>query len=164
MDNGEKKFLYETRNNLFKNRNNKLKKMGIKNIRLNTNLSGKNKKFENKKAKDNYLIKNKSQKLVTYLNNGNNPKIKIIEDISFINLNDYELNNLSYNEAITYDKRTFFQYYCSLLNMKHILLFTFFHSNDYNLLSLKIILFLISFSLFLSVNTIFFTDNTMHRI
>ena len=34
-------------------------------------------------------------------------------------LNDYELNSLSYEEAIKYDKRTFIQYYISLLRTKH---------------------------------------------
>ena len=34
--------------------------------------------------------------------------------------NDYELNNLSYNEALKNDKRTFMQYYVSLLKMKHL--------------------------------------------
>ena len=163
LDNSTKKFIYETGINLTNNRKYNLKNIVTKNIRLNTNLSEKNKKFENKKIKDSYLIKNNSQEVMIYSKN-ENPKSKIIEDISFINLNDYELNNLSYIPAITYDKRTFFQYYCSLVKMKHLLLFTFFPSKDYNLVTLKIILFLISFSLFLSVNTIFFTDNTMHRI
>ena len=158
-----KKLIYKRGSNLIINRRKKLKKIDCKNVILNTNLSGRNQNDDNKKTKDKFLINNKSSNFVAYVNN-DNPKSNIIEDISFINLNYYELNNLSYNAAIAYDKRTFFQYYCSLLKMKHILLFTFFPSNDYNLLTLKIILFLISFSLFLCVNTIFFTDNTMHRI
>ena len=38
-----------------------------------------------------------------------------------INYNDYELNNLSYEEALKLDKRTFFQYYFSLLKKKHLI-------------------------------------------
>ena len=33
-------------------------------------------------------------------------------------LTDYELNSLSYEEAIKYDKRTYFQLYCGLLKEK----------------------------------------------
>lgn len=35
--------------------------------------------------------------------------------------NDYELNNLGYNIALKNDKRSYFQYYYSLLKMKHLL-------------------------------------------
>ena len=39
--------------------------------------------------------------------------------------NDMELNSLIYKDAIIYDKRTYFQYYCSLLKQKHLIFFTF---------------------------------------
>ena len=80
------------------------------------------------------------------------------------NLNIEELNNLEYEKAIKVDKRTYLQYYYSLLKKKHLILFTFFPINDYNLMSLKISLFLISFSLYLSINGFFFNDDTMHKI
>ena len=38
---------------------------------------------------------------------------------------DYELNNISYNQALKVDDRTFLQYYLSLLKEKHIIFFTF---------------------------------------
>ena len=79
-------------------------------------------------------------------------------------LNDEEINSLSYQEALIIDKRTYFQYYCSLLRKKHIILFTFYPNNDYNLVFIKLSLFLISFSLYMSINGFFFTDNTMHKI
>ena len=46
---------------------------------------------------------------------------------------------------------------------KHLILFTF-CPDDYNLYSIKIILFLLSFSLYFSVNGLFFSDDTMHKI
>ena len=79
-------------------------------------------------------------------------------------MNDQEINSLSYEDAIKYDKRTYFQYYWSLLKKKQLLLFTFFPQKDYNLLSLKISLFLVSFSLYFTINAFFFTDETMHKI
>ena len=79
-------------------------------------------------------------------------------------LNDTELNTLEYKKAIEVDKRSYFEYYWCLLKKKQILLFTFIPSNDYNLMSIKISLLLISFSLYLSLVGFFYNDNTMHNI
>ena len=81
-----------------------------------------------------------------------------------IYMNDYELNSLSYDEALNFDKRTYWQYYLSLLKTKQLIIFTFYTKTDYNSHLLKIILFLISFALFYTVNALFFNDSTMHQI
>ena len=78
--------------------------------------------------------------------------------------NDQELNNLDYKNAVIIDKRNYLQYYWSLLKKKQLLLFTFYPSNDYNLKTMKICLFLLSFSLYLTINAFFFSDETMHKI
>ena len=62
------------------------------------------------------------------------------------------------------DKRTFCQYYFSLLKKKNLIIFTFYPSNDYNLMTVKIALFLLSFSLFFTINGFFFSDATMNKI
>ena len=62
------------------------------------------------------------------------------------------------------DKRTYLQYYCDLIRKKQIIIFTFIPIADYNLVSIKISLFLLSFSLYMTVNAFFFTDKTMHQI
>ena len=80
------------------------------------------------------------------------------------NFNDEELNSLSYKEAIEYDKRTYIQYYWSLIKKKQLILFTFVLNNDYNIFTIKLALFLFSFSLYFCVNTLFFEDKTMHKI
>ena len=79
-------------------------------------------------------------------------------------LNDEEMNSLEYEKACEIDKRTFFQFYWSLIKKKQIILFTFMPTNDFNLLYMKICLFLFSFALSLFVNGLFFTDETMHKI
>ena len=79
------------------------------------------------------------------------------------NLNDNELNDLEYEEALIIDKRTYCEYYWSLLKKKQLILFTFLPVNDYNLFSLKISLFLLSFSLYFTINGFFFSDETMHK-
>ena len=81
-----------------------------------------------------------------------------------IYLNDQELNTLEYEEAINIDKRSYFQYYFSLLKKKHLILFTVWPSKDYNLIAVKISLFLLSFSLYFTINGFFFTDESMHNL
>ena len=92
---------------------------------------------------------------------------KLNEDTYFRdlnNINDEELNTLEYEFAIVYDKRTYFQYYWSLLKKKQLFLFSFLYNNDYNLSTIKISLFLLAFSLYFTINGFFFSDDTMHKI
>ena len=79
-------------------------------------------------------------------------------------LNDTEKNSLPYKEALKFDKRTYFQYYLSLIRTKHSIVFTFITNNDYNSKSIKICIFFFNYCLSLSVNALFFNDNTMHRL
>ena len=81
-----------------------------------------------------------------------------------IKLNDQELNTLSYYEAIKTDKRTYIQYYLSLLRKNHLFIFSFFPNDDYNSPIIKLFLFFFSFSVFFTVNALFFNDDTMHKI
>ena len=94
---------------------------------------------------------------------------KRVDKDNEINYNTYnfsneELNSLSYDLAYLYDKRTYFQYYFSLLKQKHLIIFTFCNNKDYNIFILKLSLFLFSFALYFTINAIFFTDDTMHDI
>ena len=91
-------------------------------------------------------------------------KNKIKNNKKKLNLNDEEINTIEYKEAIILDKRTFIQYYVSIIKKRSIILFTFVPQNDYNLIKMKISLFLISFSLYFTINALFFTDKTMRKI
>ena len=77
---------------------------------------------------------------------------------------DEEINELSYDLAIQYDKRTFCQYYISLLKTKHNLICALINNNDYNSTIIKIDLFLIGFSIEYVINALFYNDETMHKI
>ena len=100
--------------------------------------------------------------------NGNNNKIKntqdYLEDFKIIDINDEQMNSLEYELAIILDKRTYFQYYFSLLKKKQLILFAFYPNNDYNLRAVKISLLILSFSLFFTINGFFFSDKTMNKI
>ena len=78
--------------------------------------------------------------------------------------NDYEINSLPYKEAIKIDKRTYIEYYLSLLRTNQLLIFAFYIKNDYNSRIIKICLFLFSFSLSYAINALFFNDSTFHII
>ena len=82
----------------------------------------------------------------------------------YLKLNDYEINVLVYKDALFLDKRTYCEYYLSLIKTKHLIIFTFYTSNDYNSKIIKICLFFFSFALYYTVNALFFSDSTMHKI
>ena len=103
-----------------------------------------------------------NNKIIIY--KGKNPETKNNEKSLFFDLNDYELNSLSYNEAIKYDKRSYWQYYISLIRTKHLIFCTFCPNRDYNSMIIKICLFLFSFALYYTVNGLFFSDSTIHEI
>ena len=77
---------------------------------------------------------------------------------------DEELNSMSYKEAIKNDKRNYFEYYISLIKTRHLIFFTFCSGKDYNILLLKISLFLTLISLYFFINALFYNDNTIHQI
>ena len=79
-------------------------------------------------------------------------------------INDNELDDLNYEEALIYDKRTYLQYYWALLKQKQLIIFTFFPIGDYNLIFAKIALFIVSFGFFFTINGFFFSDDTMHKL
>ena len=138
-----------------------------------TYLKKKNNSPDNKKKSKN----NKPVNIINYINDikiynnySNDKKNKINnknidnELIDIKTLNDEELNSLEYSQAVLIDKRSYFEYYFSLLKKKHLILFTFLPSNDYNLIFIKISLLLLAFSLYFTINAFFFTDKTMHKI
>ena len=81
-----------------------------------------------------------------------------------LKLKDFELNSLEYEDALILDKRNFFQYYFSLLKNNHPITFSFVPYNDYNSQIIKSFLFFYSFALDFTINTLFFNDDTMHKI
>ena len=71
---------------------------------------------------------------------------------------------MNYKEALNYDKRTYCEYYISLIKNNHPLVFSFSSFNDYNSKMIKIFLCFFSFNLDLTINALFFNDDTMHKI
>ena len=122
---------------------------------------------------NNYYIKNEisifkpnTKKKKNNMNKSNDEQniLKNTKSPYFPKIKDEELNNLTYKIAIEVDKRSYCQYYWALLKKKHMILFPFISSRDYNIKVVKISLLLVSFSLYFTINGFFFTDDTMHKV
>jgi len=79
-------------------------------------------------------------------------------------LTDYELNELEYDEAAELDNRNFFKTYWYLLKREHIILFTFFNWNDFNLFAIKLSKLFLSVCSDMAFNVFFFSDESMHNM
>ena len=135
----------------------------LKNVNKNMKIIYKRKKHK-KNDKQNseinskiFINKNNHDDIILYKKSHNRNNNKM-------NYNNYELNDLSYDLAIIYDKRTFCQFYISLLKAKHNFIFTFCNKDDYNPSIIKIDLFFVGLTMDYAVNALFFDDKTMHKI
>ena len=145
------------------NKENKNKKLKYKNIFIqnkNKNINfNKRLLFEfktHKRRRKNSKNQSKKNKI---------KKIKIKKPYSnILKYTDDEINDLSYELAIKNDKRTYFQYYISLIKTKHDIYFSFFYNKDYNAKIIKIDLFFLGFIFSYVINGLFFDDETMHKI
>jgi len=120
----------------------------INNIKKTTNIITDNNKENNK----NFIE----------LNNNKDKKIEKLKKI--MKYNTDELNDLSYNLALNFDKRTYCQFYIGLLKVKHNFIYSFCNYDDYNSRIIKIDLFFIGLTMDYAVNALFFNDETMHKI
>ena len=144
-------------------KNVKNKKKPIKKINSNQiNFNNSKKKKINKFCNSNYnrYISNKQMLLETLGVGGN--MSNLIKKI--LSKKDFELNSLNYESAIKLDHRSYCQYYFSLLKNDHPIIFSFGSYNDYNLKTIKIFLFFFSFCSDFTINALFFTDDTIHKI
>ena len=97
-------------------------------------------------------------------NNNNNNEDKTKECLKNNKLENFELNNLKYEDALLFDKRSFCQMYWSVLKREHIIIFTFFFHNDYNLYYTKNAKFIFLLATDMAMNIFFFSDETMNKL
>ena len=79
-------------------------------------------------------------------------------------MDDYEINNLNYLEALKLDKRTCIQIYCTMVRKKHLIMFAFCTPNDYNLAYIKFSKFIFILGTNFASGVLFFFDSIMHKI
>ena len=143
---------------------NKGKKGKIKNKKEQSKTNSKNIMNSKSVNKDNSKKENPKKLITSDIININNNQNKSVKNKKIPKLNDYELNNLLYNEAINYDKRSSCEYYSALLKNKQLFMFTFCSFEDYNSGVIKKFIFFLSFALHYTVNALFFNDSNMHQI
>ena len=152
------------------NKNQSLKKPMI----INKNMNFQKKKKMNLNQSNKSKIKNHSK--IILLNFEAN-SIKNIDKIKkeksdknnlsakkILKKKDFEINSLNYKDALKIDHRNYCQYYCYLLKYNHPISFSFASYNDYNIKIIKKFLFFFSFCSDFTINALFFTDETIHKI
>ena len=133
-----------------KNKNNKyhtiiIQKMNIIQNQNSRNSKSKfNEKFEEKGTQNNLQTESENEKIELKYDN-------------------FELNNMEYEEALQYDKRSMIRSYWSIINREHLILLTFFSKNDFNLSYVKFARFIFLISTSMALNVFLFSDETMHK-
>ena len=97
---------------------------------IDNNNSGKKKKLKRNKTKKDAPIK--------ILDDSTKKRIKSVDNSIKKNIPDFEMNSFDYSVAVTYDNRTCFQFYISLLKVKQLFIFAFCPNDDYNSRLIKI--------------------------
>ena len=142
---------------------NKNKKNNTNIITIGTNINNIKKNVLNNKTKNNKTLNNFSKtKRIDKQFKEKKKKFEKKEDK--LKYTNDEINTLSYKLALKFDKRKYCEYYISLLKTKHILIFSFCYSNDYNSRIVKMDLFFLGFTIYYTVNALFYNDDTMHKI
>ena len=150
----------------FDNNNNDLKEEKYNKIQNNVFIKSNNNNFIDSlniknKENDNNIIIYDSKEIEKEKNYENKFYICCIKGNNF---SDYELNELEYEKAVIYDKRSFIHYYWQLIRREHLIIFTFFVKDDFNIISIKLSLFTFLIVLDFGINVIFFVDDSMNKI
>ena len=101
---------------------------------------------------------NEANKIIKY-----NDKV-ISFNKKYLEIKDFEINTLEYQNAILLDNRNCCEYYISLLKNNHHFLFSFCSYKDYNSKILKIFLFFFLLNLYITINLLFFSDKVINKI
>ena len=127
----------------------------------------KNQRLKNYKNIKN-KISNKSAKLTNssknVINNSSKKNKSLFSGKEMKKLDEFELNQLEYDKALIYDKRSFIRSYWDIICREHIIIFTFFICKDYNIIYIKYARFLFLLTTDMAMNVFFFSDNSMHKI
>ena len=131
-----------------------------KNKKKNSNV------FNNQMTEKNIILPNKTIDAHKLSNNKliEKKKDEVNEDIQEEKLDNFELNDLDYESALKLDKRNCILIYWSLLRREHLIIFTFFVRNDYNLVFIKFTRFIFLLCTDMAMNMYFFSDETMHKM
>jgi len=122
-----------------------------------------------KYSSNKHLKKIKSKKLIK-IKFDDDKKNDNIADKKFgehIDIEEYlkpDLDDLEYDDAIKYDKRTFFKFLSDRLKEKQILMDTFFNKENLRPISIKVILLLLKIDLYFVINGLFYNEEYISEL
>jgi len=144
----------EESNNKINSKNN----LKLSSIEIFNNLN----KKDNFDFDDEYIEKMKTKKNSEYY------LILLIKNIPMKKRKEYlteiELHDLPYKYALLIDDRKSGTYYWSLLKKKNKIISIFLNREDFNIVSMKISIFIITFNLSFTVNALFYNDEEIRKI
>ena len=79
-------------------------------------------------------------------------------------ISEYELENLSYKNALKIEDRNKSDFYFAVLREKNQIFSIFLNDKDYNIQTVKISLFIFNFNLSLTINALFFDDKAIYQV
>ena len=136
-----------------------------------SNLSFNKEKNNNEMILFNEIDLKKEQKIIKELKEKNNSDFYIYYIIKNIPhekrktfLSQSEIQNLSYKNALEIEDRNKSDYYFSLLKEKNKVISIFLNDKDYNIQSVKLLNFIFDFNLSLTINALFYNDETIYQI
>ena len=94
-------------------------------------------------------------------------EIKKIKDKYGIDEEEYlktDLDDMDYDDAIKYDKRTFCQYFYDKFKANQIIMDTFFNPDDLKPVTIKVILLLLNIELYFVVNGLLYSENYISEL
>ena len=168
--NGKKK----TKNNNIDNNNiiSSVEEIKNEDIDKNEEINNKNKIFNKKSEEHNTTPAIYIYNLILE-NDIEESKLEEIEEKKMSNiitkreysfLNDGEINELDFDNSFTHDKRNFIRIYYSFIKYNLLIFFSFLVYEDFNVSFAKIALFINYLILYLTFNTMFFNNNSIHNI
>ena len=114
--------------------------------------------------KSDAFISNKKLKFISYRNSLTKKEEKKNINIDFNEYLKTDYDDLDFDSAIKFDKRTFCQYFSDKLIEKQILIDTFYTMDHLRPRTIKILLFLLNINLYLVVNGLFFSEEYISEL
>jgi hypothetical protein len=122
-------------------------------------------KTKSKSNKSIYLSKFTNQIIIQNINNQNISNQKFISEkpdkANISNFNEYlstDPDDMDFDDVIEKDKRTFCQYYGERLKNKLLIIKTFFIEDKFKPRSMKIMIFILNITFYLSINGLLYTE------
>ena len=153
--------------NILTNKNNNNESQHHKERKLNLNELAKihensmrNKLLPSPRPIVNFSKRKDNLNLIKYLKEGEEKNKNREKKI----LDSFELNELEYEEAVLKDKRSCHKIYFDTLCREHLIIFTFFMCDDYNISYIKYARFVFLVTTDMAMNVFFSSDDSMNKI